>query len=277
MEPSPKFRNLPSNFWADVRAISELTHYSKNKMVQAPYILKIEESYKERHFKVDHIIKNNRLTEYGKILIDYLNFRKEILNTKVEKYLMDKDEAISIYESLVNKLNPQCPLPMNKQKGGKAGPAYFTCIINMLIESNINNYACNYDPHNLPIITIDNKPVQVLSRRVDGAFPGIINPISIWEIKEYYNTTTFGSRAADAVYETQVDGLELMNLFINYRIKVFHYLMIDSHYTWWGDGISYLCRMIDLLHMGYVDEILFGREVILRLPEIIPLWLKSIK
>ena len=33
-----------------------------------------------------------------------------------------------------------------------------------------------------------------------------------WEIKEYYGTTTLGSRVADGVYETMLDGLELREL-----------------------------------------------------------------
>ena len=37
-------------------------------------------------------------------------------------------------------------------------------------------------------------------------------------------------------------------------------------------GRSYLCRMIDMLHMGYVDEVLFGREVGDRLPELVAEW-----
>ena len=32
--------------------------------------------------------------------------------------------------------------------------------------------------------------------------------MALWEIKEYYYTTTFGSRVADGVYETLLDGLE---------------------------------------------------------------------
>lgn len=35
-------------------------------------------------------------------------------------------------------------------------------------------------------------------------------------------------------------------------------LIIDSHRTWWRMGKSYLCRIIDMLNMGYVDEVLFG-------------------
>ena len=48
-------------------------------------------------------------------------------------------------------------------------------------------------------------PLRTLARRVDGAFPSAVNPVAVWEIKEDYHTTTFGSRVADGVYETQID------------------------------------------------------------------------
>jgi hypothetical protein len=48
--------------------------------------------------------------------------------------------------------------------------------------------------------------------------------------------------------------------------------MVDAYFTWWVKGRSYLCRIIDMLHMGYVDEVLFGREVITRLPAIARGW-----
>jgi len=53
----------------------------------------------------------------------------------------------------------------------------------------------------------------------------VINPIAIWEIKEYYYTTTFGSRVADGVYETLPDGLELREAKENLKIHVEHNLI----------------------------------------------------
>ena len=50
------------------------------------------------------------------------------------------------------------------------------------------------------------------------------------------------------------------------------YLMVDAKYTWWDCGKSYLCRIIDMLHMGYVDEVLFGREVVERIPALAASW-----
>ena len=114
--------------------------------------------------------------------------------------------------------------------------------------------------------------MRTLARRVDGAFPSPVDPVAIWEIKEYYYTTTFGSRVADGVYETLLDGMELRELANAEGIKVKHYMMVDSHYTWWECGRSYLCRLVDMLHMGYVDEVLFGYEVVERLPALVERW-----
>lgn len=55
-------------------------------------------------------------------------------------------------------------------------------------------------------------------------------------------------------------------------MDVKHCLMVDAHYTWWDCGRSYLCRVIDMLHTGYVDEVLFGREIVERLPDLVKEW-----
>ena len=123
-------------------------------------------------------------------------------------------------------------------------------------------------------MTSNGEPIRTLARRVDGAFPSVVNPIAVWEIKEYYYTTTFGSRVADGVYETLLDGAELEDLRSVGR-HVQHYLFVDGYRTWWDDGKSYLCRIVDALHMGYVDEVLFGREVVTRLPEIARDWVTA--
>lgn len=185
---------------------------------------------------------------------------------------MDVNRAKRKYLALKKKLKPNCPLPKNKQKDDKNGPAYFTCIINMLIEANLNGMPCDYDLRVLTTVTRNNAPLRTLARRVDSAFPGAINPIVIWEIKEYYYTKTFGSRVADGVYETLLDGMELEELADHEGIDVKHLLMVDAHYTWWECGKSYLCRIIDMLHMGYVDEVLFGSEVLERIPTIVQEW-----
>lgn len=223
----------------------------------------------------DHIVdENRRPTEFGSILLLYFKYRAEVLNKYVEARLMDVDKARETFDKLKTELCPNCPLPTNKQKGLMKAPSYFTGIINMLIEANADGLPCNYDPRQLTSVTLNGAPLRTLARRVDGAFTSGVNPIAVWEIKEYYYTTTFGSRVADGVYETLLDGMELEELREHENIDVKHYLMVDDYNTWWNRGRSYLCRIIDILHMGYIDEALFGYEVVERLPNIVRAWTK---
>ncbi len=57
-------------------------------------------------------------------------------------------------------------------------------------------------------------------------------------------------------------------------VDVKHYLMIDAYQTWWVQGKAYLCRIVDMLNMGYVDEVLFGREVVDELPRLVAEWVR---
>ena len=50
--------------------------------------------------------------------------------------------------------------------------------------------------------------------------------------------------------------------------------MVDAHRTWWVQGKAYLCRIVDMLNMGYVDEVLFGREVIDEMPRLVHEWMQ---
>lgn len=185
---------------------------------------------------------------------------------------MTAEEAKESFEQLHAKLKPKCCIPRNKQSGNKKTPAFFTGIINMLIEANAKSMSCDFDPRVLTTVTRGGTPLRTLARRIDGAFPSAVDPVAVWEIKEYYYTTTFGSRVADGVYESLLDGMELEELRNSEGVDIKHYLMIDAHYTWWCCGRSYLCRILDMLHMGYVDEVLFGREVLKRLPSLVREW-----
>ena len=183
---------------------------------------------------------------------------------------MDADEAKIEFDKLYKEISPPAHLiPMNKQKGDKKQAAFLTGIVNMIIYKELGGKSFAHDPRNLTLVTKNSFPIRTLARRVDGCYPGIIDPKVIWEIKEYYYTTTFGSRVADGVYESLLDGMELEELEENEKIKVEHYLIVDSKFTWWECGRSYLCRLIDMLNMGYVDVILFGKEVVEELPKLI--------
>lgn len=238
-----------------------------------PSTAEVVAAFEHLNLSSDHVIaRNEQLTAFGTSLLDYFSFRASVLNERVRHDLMDKDEARLLFKKLRGRRRVRCPLPMNKQKGDKKNFAFLTCIVNLLIEGSIGVAPCDYDPRALTTVTGAGKPLRTLARRVDGAFPSAVNPIAIWEIKEYYYTTTFGSRVADGVYETLLDGMELEDLERSANRKIEHLLIVDDRYTWWECGRSYLCRIIDMLHMGYLDEVLFGREVEARLPVIARGW-----
>ncbi|MDO8475494.1 MAG: hypothetical protein Q7W02_04730 [Candidatus Rokubacteria bacterium] len=275
MTPDPRFLSQPSTFWANVRAIGQAVGYTVRGegQIKVPTLKEIADAYKKVGLRHDHIVDpQGSLTTTGRTLLDYFTFRADKLNTYVEPRLLNAAQARTLFKEHRARLRPSCPLPMNKQKGKKKAPAFLTGLVNMLIEANSPGFKCDYDPRALTTVTKDGAPLRTLARRVDGAFPHAVNPIAVWEIKEYYYTTTFGSRVADGVYETLLDGMELEELREHEAIHVRHYLIVDDHYTWWECGKSYLCRIVDMLHMGYVDEALFGREVVERLPAIVQEW-----
>jgi hypothetical protein len=277
MKPNSVFLNLPKDFWASVRLISQEVGYTEKSTSQIKIPTSAEIQSKLEKFEINFSrLQAQRFAKgnFGQTLQDYFAYRANIINTFVEPHLMNVIKARKVFKKLYKNLQPSCPIPMNKQKGSMKTPAYLTGLVNMLVEANANGLPCDYDPHQLTVITKDGLPVRTLARRVDGAFPSSVNPIAVWEIKEYYYTTTFGSRVADGIYESLLDGLELEELREHEGIDIQHLLIVDAHDTWWKQGKSYLCRIIDMLHMGYIDEVLFGREVIERLPVIVKEWVK---
>lgn len=275
MKADRRFLLQPMEFWANVRTISETVGYTSRRtgQVKRPTFDDMQQALRRVGLGVQHLVADDgKPTGMGVKLLEYFDHRALTLNTYVEPKLMNAEVARTVYEETQKRLSPTWPVPNNKQQGDKRAPAYFTGIINALIEAYSNGLPCDYNPRKLATITREGMLIRTFARQFDGAFTSIVNPVAVWEIKEHYYTTTFGSRVADGVYETLLDGMELEELRDHEQIDVKHYLMIDSHYTWWDCGRSYLCRIFDMLHMGYVDEVLFGYEVVERLPDIVGEW-----
>lgn len=41
---------------------------------------------------------------------------------------------------------------------------------------------------------------------------------------------------------------------------------------WLEQGKSYLCRIVDLLHRGSIDDLVIGSEVLTAIPEMVKKW-----
>lgn len=277
MQPNQHFLNRSSVFWAYAKLISEKLNYSKNGFVKKY----IEEEILSKLSELNISIDQSLLLD----VLNYLNYRADLLNSSVKDLFMDVNTARTEFyklHALHTANNFICSLPFNKQKNEKRDYAYFTGIINILTENVLREYARNQgliygndisfndNPLNLTYFTDEIGNLQgIMSRRFDGAFPNTINPIAIWEIKEYYYTTTFGSRIADGVYETQLDGFEINTITREVNNNIGHIYFLDDYNSWWNMGKPYLCRIIDMLHSGLVNEVIFGREVFERWPIIV--------
>jgi len=280
VKPDLRFLKMPKSFWAHVRTIGQTVGYTERGRgrIKIPSIEEIKDAYSSLHLATDWLSDPRHPHHDDAVrLIEYLDYRSKVLNGTVETLLMDAKAAEQLFKSERKRLSSRLTAPMNKQKGAKKKPAFLTGLVNMIIDSNRKGREVDYDPRSLTTVVRDGVPLRTLARRVDGAFPSVVNPVAVWEIKEYYYTTTFGSRVADGVYETLLDGMELEELEVAEGIKILHYLFVDSHYTWWECGRSYLCRIIDMLHMGYVDEVMFGREIITELPKAVKHWGSLVK
>lgn len=279
MKANPQFGKQHSEFWANVRTISEQCGYVTRASRKRPRSVKVHgvadmaAAMQKSGLGADHIIdpQLNEPTELARKLEAYFAYRADVLVNQVRPNLLCKQCARRMFNQLQNHFGSAKPVPFNKQSGAKKQPLFLTGIVNLIVESQVGDRPCDYDPSGLTSFTQAGAPVKTLSRRHDGAFPRKNDPIAIWEVKEYYYTTTFGSKISDSVYVTQLDGLEIEEA-RKVGVDVQFVLVVDAYETWWLKGISYLCRLIDLLHMGYVDEVLFGAEVSSRLPDIAREW-----
>ncbi len=273
MIPHSKFLKQPKNFWAQIKLVSMSLGYSKKNTIKEYKIEDIVDCLKNHDLSTDHLVDlSNKVTTEGRLLVEYFSYRAEALGGIARPNLMNRDQAKIEFEKIKKSYSSKVLIPLNKQKGDKRHPAYFTGIVNMLAEINLGSLDFDYNPRKLVIVTNNRRPLRTLSRWIDGAYPSTVNPIAVWEIKEYYGTKTFGSRVADGVYESLLDGYELEDLKVKEAIDIKHFLFVDDYFTWWECGKSYLCRLVDMLHEGYIDEVIFGREVLERWPQIVKSW-----
>lgn len=274
MRAFEKYRHQSPEFWALVKFVSQELGYTdrKTKSIRTFSETEITKLLDDKGF----------LFRYEDVqdVVDYSQKRAHILNTFARSNLMNALDAQALYSELsfvAQSQNYVCAIPMNKQKGDMRQVAFLTASINILAEKTLreaglfHGQKCfNDDPRSL-LYAVDRKGylTGASSRRMDGAYPDVTNPKIVWEIKEYYYTTSFGSRVADGIYETRLDGHELKDISNRTLSPIMHVMFVDGYRTWWEDGKSYLCRLIDILNEGLVDEVIVGREVLTRWPEVL--------
>lgn len=257
MKAFSEFLMEDNSFWAFVRFISEKLGYTNRQTGVVSFHSPEEISLLCNR---EHICISDEVIIKASL---YLQKRADVINNVIQYNLMNAEQAEEVFESLYNSRSFDSKLIMNKQSGIKKKVNFFTAIITMIAEDALGG-ADNFDsdPRGLSYLIDNNSLLGGLSRRFDGAYPSIYSPKLVWEIKEYYYTTTFGSRIADGVYETQLDGYELKEIYQRTGHKIHHVLFVDSYKVWWEMGKPYTVRLLDALNMGLVDDVIFGKEVL---------------
>ncbi|WP_146069314.1 hypothetical protein [Cryobacterium sp. Y11] len=299
MKADTRWRNEGDDFWAYVRVLSESIGYTVRGqgIIRTFTTAQIVAGLESLGRSTDEVEQTN----LGQRLVEYFDYRAYMLNDYAKASLMTAQEARETFEKVVNdythasreiikKQNGELRavameydlshggsvrVPMNKQKDEKRTPSYLTGIVNILVSHHLGGRAFDADPRQIPVVDKGGKLHAAMSRRMDGAYPSSVNPVALWELKEYYYTTTFGSKISDAVYVSQLDGYERNAIRASSGIDVKLYLMVDAYGTWWEQGKSYLCRLVDMLNYGTVDELLIGRDCVSELPRIVGEWIAT--
>lgn len=275
MRPVEEFRNQPPEFWALVKLASMELGYSERGTgnIKRYASVDIRAELEERGLDPSgHEDTIERAAAYSEA-------RATLLEQTVRPNLMNREEAAELFDEVRVRVGPpDYLLTMNKQKKEKRHHAYLTCLVNMLtyevLTQRFGGAEFDHNPRGPLTFARDGMPLRTLFRWMDGAYPNVNHPHAAWEIKEYYGTTTFGSRVADGVYETALDGYELNDL-RNSGVEVEHFLFLDDRFTWWDCGRSYLCRIVDMLHADLLDGAFFGKEVVAEWPAIVAGWPES--
>lgn len=206
-------------------------------------------------------------TELGDDVLSYLNYRSEQVEVALDR-IRTKDEATDQFNEYRGDFEMDTE-QLNKQ--GSSEPLVFANSVNLVLEKE-TGIEFNPNPRMLPtVLDSDNNLQMTLPKWPDGAFPTARNPRAIWEVKEFYSSTTFGSRIADAIYEIMLFNEELDTLHNETGSEVELYLMTDG-YEAWQEGVSYIYRIIDILNMEYIDAAIFGEEVFTQWPEVVADW-----
>lgn len=260
MRADPRFTGKSKAFWALVKLASETLGYSERAARRGTDPKRIR-----RHAAADltTFVVSKGWTVAPELIqsaADYIAYRADVLESIVEPNLMTGEQAARAYEELLATRSTWLShRPVNKQ--GKGGTNYLSAIVNLVAERELVDHDFDDNPRALIELSAAGLLIHVLPRQMDGAYPSVINPVAAWEVKEYYGTTTFGSRVADGVYETRLDGLEIDSI-RDSGVAIRNYVIVDDYFTWWQMGRSYLCRLIDMLHEGLVSGLFFGRQAL---------------
>lgn len=300
MKANETWVNQPKEFWDYVRVISEDLGYARSKRILRHTPADVKRSLSQVGVSLHALESAPTPGLTVEALVDYFNFRADLIEGDITDNLQNVEQAKRTFDQVVAQYTTgykshykkdgtenartytvsggvPAAVPYNKQKGDKRDLDFLTGATNILVAHYLGGQGFDQDPRKLPMVTHNGVVVGSMSRRMDGGFPATVDPDVVWEFKCYYYTTTFGSKISDAVYITYLDGHERDEINETFKElgsdrRLQSVLFIDAYSVWREQGLSYLCRLVDLLQQGAVDEMVIGREILTAVPRLVNEW-----
>jgi hypothetical protein len=190
-------------------------------------------------------------------LVNYLHFRNSLWDAG-DKLLRSEDEAKAYCQMKFNEL-PKTTQTKNPEHHQSSKAMVLTAT--RLAEAACEELGVTIEPNpQRRCVWVAKEQLHVTARNLDGAIPGLVDPFLVWEIKEYWGTTSGGSKMSDAVYECALVGRELRDFEKRTKLHVDHAVLLDGK-AQWTSRKSDLLRFYDLFHQGLIDILIVGREI----------------
>jgi len=195
--------------------------------------------------------------EVASQLVEYLDFRRTLWDAG-DKLLRTEDEAKAYCKKKFNEL-PKTTQTKNQEHHQSSKAMVLTTT--RLAEAVCKEFGVPIEPNpQRRCVWVADQQLHVTARNLDGAIPSLVDPFLVWEIKEYWGTTSGGSKMSDAVYESALVGRELRDFEKRAKLHVEHAVLLDGK-AQWTSRKSDLLRFYDLYHQGLIDMLIVGREV----------------
>jgi len=187
---------------------------------------------------------------------EYQEVQNKLLEVAFEK-LRDEDEAVYFCK----KNGFPVKKTATKNKTHHQSSAAMVSAVSSIAENVCSKYGSQINSNPQGRCAWHHKQkILVSGRNLDGAIPSLVNPESIWEIKEYWGKTKGGSKMSDALYECHLIGLELREYEERTNQKINHIVFLDGK-AQWSSRKSDLRRFIDIMNQGLIDYLIIGKEV----------------
>lgn len=191
------------------------------------------------------------------VLLDYLEYRSTLWDAG-DQLLRTEEEATAYCKKAFNE-TPKTTQTRNvdHHQSSKA----MVLAATRLAEAVCTELGVSIEPNpQRRCVWVAKQELHVTARNLDGAIPGLVDPFLVWEIKEYWGTTSGGSKMSDAVYECALVGRELRDFEKRTKVHVAHAVLLDGK-AQWTTRKSDLLRFYDLQHQGLIDFLVVGRQI----------------